>query len=109
MYWATHLSNEFIRIYEWNEAEPWTEITQYDRQIPAWTTIRRGLAQCTGPSDSNWCGRTDSRITSGWVLGNLVGFMWNAGPGGVTTLGATFNWPYINAATFDLTNNMAYQ
>jgi hypothetical protein len=108
MYWATHLSNEFMRIYEWNEAEPWTEINQYDRRIDAWTTIRRGLAQCAGPTDSNWCGRTDSRITAGWVSGNLVGFMWNAGAGGGTTLGATFNWPYINAATFDLTNNMAY-
>jgi Putative peptidoglycan binding domain len=103
MYWASHLSTSAMRLYKWSEALPWTGIQTANRSIPAWSMLVKGQGQC--PSiGGNWCGRADYRITSGWIqrgpIGNVIGFLWNANSGGITEHGATFKWPYINAATF---------
>ncbi len=111
MYWAAHLSNNLTRIYEWDESLPWTSVIYYDRHIPAWSVIRDGNGQCpTGTNNSsNWCKRANSFLNmQGWVSGDIVGFIWPAGQGGESTHNATFNWPYINAAIFNRTTNMAY-
>jgi hypothetical protein len=116
MYWATHLTNDIMRIYEWTDGLPSTSIKIYDRQIDPWFTLSKGVGKCAPLTavegavylEGNWCDRTDSRITSGWISGTQIGFFWNADAGSTTARGATFPWPYINAATFDISNNMSY-
>jgi hypothetical protein len=106
MYWASHVSNNVIRIYEWKEGS--NNVKTYDRQIPAWSTMN-GESSCPGPDKINWCARADSRITGGWVSNDVVGFVWNADKGGVSTYGATFPYPYINSASFKISDNMKYE
>jgi hypothetical protein len=114
MYWGTHLSNEIIRIYEWNDNQSASDIKFYDKKIDPWYSLVKGLGKCgihnfeTRQVQGNWCERADSRITSGWQSGKFLTFFWNADSGSRTNRGATFTWPYINAATFDITNNMSY-
>jgi hypothetical protein len=108
MYWASHITNSKMRIYSWPENQPWTQITRFDIEIPAWTPASIMGMQCTSPDNNNMCGRADSRITAGWLSGDTIGFFWNADKGGRSVHGETFNWPYINAATFN-TNNMSYK
>ena len=117
MYWATHLTNDMMRIYEWSDQQPSTSIQTYDREIDPWFILEEGVGKCAPATsifgefilEGNWCERADSRITSGWISGTQIGFFWNADAGSRTALGATFPWPYINAATFDVSNNnMSY-
>jgi hypothetical protein len=116
MYWATHLTNDMMRIYEWSDHQPSTSIQTYDREIDPWFILEEGVGKCAPVTsilgefilEGNWCERADSRITSGWISGNQIGFFWNADAGSRTARGATFPWPYINAATFDISNNMSY-
>jgi hypothetical protein len=115
MYWATNLNREVIRIYELDESEPVENTTWFDRPIPKWSYLKGGNEICgdnsgiSGARDNNWCGKADSRITAGWLANNLIGFFWNADPGGITQTGKErFNFPYINAATFDISDNMSY-
>jgi hypothetical protein len=116
MYWATHLTNDMIRIYEWDDHLPSTSIQIYDQEIDPWFILETGVGRCAPVTsifagvvlEGNWCERSDSRITSGWISGTQIGFFWNADAGSRTRLGATFPWPYINAAVFDISNNMSY-
>jgi hypothetical protein len=100
MYWATHLSNNEMRIYRWAESS--LLVNSFDRHVPAWTDLVDGdVMSCPGPDHNNWCARSDSRITSGWVKDGIVGFLWNV------ISGNGFRYPYIDAATFGV-NSMAY-
>ena len=130
MYWGTHLSNNLIRIYQWSESLPWTSIVYYDRSIPAWSKIGQGYgnvnAFCSNTKDrincigngicptginnsSNWCQRADSADNmNGWLSGDTIGFIWDAAQGGLSVHNATFKWPYINGALFNITNDMKY-
>jgi hypothetical protein len=47
-------------------------------------------------------------LIHGWLSKDTIGFFWNANSGGKSTNNATFNWPYINAATFKLNDNISY-
>ena len=108
MYWASHLTNSEMRVYTWPEDKPWTQINSADVVIPAWTPASMAGMSCPSPDGYDMCGRADSRITSGWLSGDTIGFFWNADQGGQSVHGATFNWPYINAATFNVTD-MTYK
>jgi hypothetical protein len=100
MYWATHLSNNEMRIYSWVENS--FVINSFDRRVPAWTDlVNNDVMSCPGPDRNNWCARSDSRITSGWIKDGTVGFLWNV------IGGNGFRYPYIDAATFNL-NAMVY-
>jgi len=107
MYWAVHLSNSRMRIYQWSEST--LSVKSYDRDVPAWSRMDRGFGNCPGPDDVNWCGRGISKITGAWITNGVVGFLWNADKGGRSTNNATFPYPYINAATFEVNDNMKYQ
>lgn len=116
MYWATHLANNIMRIYEWNDFSPSTDVRYYDREVDPWFVLSKGIGKCSALTsvtgqymlEGNWCARADSRISTGWLYGNKIGFFWNADAGSTTERGATFPWPYINAATFDTDKNMTY-
>jgi hypothetical protein len=107
MYWAVHLSNDAMRIYQWNEAS--NIVKTFDRSVPPWAFLLRGDGDCPGPDKINWCARAMSKITGGWIQNDTVGFLWNADKGGISAHGATFPYPYINAATFKVNSDMKYQ
>jgi hypothetical protein len=92
MYFAVHHSNSQMILYKWPETS--SSISIYTRNIPAWTFGNRDTMVCPGPDGLNWCARSDSRITGGFVKPGVVGWYWNA------KQGAGFPYPYINAATF---------
>ena len=80
------------------QPENTTALYYFDREVPAWTfTERTGFCPVLG--GGNPCGRSDGRITSGWVRRQNgrgeIGFLWNVREGG------GFPHPYINAVTFD--------
>jgi hypothetical protein len=92
MYFAVHHSNSQMKIYKWPENT--LSISIYTRNIPTWEFGTRNTMTCAGPDGLNWCGRSDSRITGGFVANGKVGWYWNA------KQGSGFPFPYVNAATF---------
>ena len=103
MHWAGHVDNSHMAIFGWNDSSPASGVTKTVVQIPLWTS-QPALYECPSPSeDNNWCARSDDRILSGWKIGDHIGFFWNVDKGG------PFPWPYINAAVFDVKENMAYE
>ncbi len=91
MYFAVHVSNSQMKIYRWPDSG---SLTFFNRNIPAWTYATSTTSTCPGPDGLNWCGRSDSRISGGYISNGVVEFHWNAGKG------AGLAYPYINAATF---------
>lgn len=94
MFFARHLSTTQMRIFRWAEASGtifWDDVT-----VTAWPNAARS---CPGPDGLNWCGRSDSRIMTGWLAQGVIGFMWNAsqGTGGF----GTFAYPYVHVARFN--------
>jgi hypothetical protein len=105
MYWASHLSNSRMRIYEWPEilSNNNAGVRSFDRDIPAWTSDSRGTMSCNnGPDGKDWCGRADTRILNGWISKDTIGFLW------IAAQGNGFPWPYLNAAEFKINNDMTY-
>jgi hypothetical protein len=105
MYWASHLSNSRMRIYEWPEilSNNNAGVRSFDRDIPAWTSDSKGAMSCNNSLDGkDWCGRADTRILNGWISKDTIGFIWNAAQGN------GFPWPYLNAAVFKISDDMTY-
>jgi hypothetical protein len=92
MYWAVHHSNTQMKLYKWVEASSSINTRLVD--VPAWSFGFRGTMLCPAPDGHNWCARSDSRISGGYLLGDVVGFVWHAKQGN------GFNYPYVNIATF---------
>jgi hypothetical protein len=108
MYWGVHLSTASMRLYQWDDSLPSASVRSFDRDIPAWSLLVRGDGHCEGPDNNNWCGRGQSKIRGAFMANNVIGFFWDTASGGISENGATFPWPYINAATFNTTDNLAY-
>jgi hypothetical protein len=98
MFFGTHLTNERMRIYKWVEASD--RLEYFDQNIDPWLPTGQSML-CKSPDGYNWCARADNRISSGWVRGETVGFIWNVAQG------RGFIYPYINAATFSI-RDMSY-
>lgn len=86
MYFATHLNQNTVRMYAWNEEQP--SPTSSDVTVALWTA---GTRICPTPDQGNWCVDDDGRIRAGWVAKGTVGFMWNA------VSSNTITFPYIDA------------
>jgi hypothetical protein len=108
MYWALHLSNNLMRVYEWSDSTPSSSVRSFDREVPAWTPLFRGQGECAGPDGNNWCARGQSKIRGAFMSNDVIGFFWDANEGGVSENNATFTYPYVDAATFNTANNMTY-
>lgn len=55
-----------------------TKVESVDKHVPAWSPLVRGKGQCMAFKEgSDWCSRADDTITSGWLAGNVIGFLWN--------------------------------
>jgi hypothetical protein len=98
MYWATHISDEAqnstMRVYMWDDDSSviqWTE-----RSIPFWN--QSNSFYCTSPDGFNWCEGSDTRITTGWLIDNIIGFLWNV------PAGNSYPYSHVEGATFNATN-----
>jgi hypothetical protein len=111
MYWATLLGNDKIKIYEWLDSNVSSLVKSYEREIPPWTPLHKEEGECPSPDNRNWCVKNLSKIRTGFIANDVLGFLWDANEGGegtYSTYNATFQYPYINAATFNITDNMKY-
>jgi hypothetical protein len=100
LYWATHITESpgsTMRLYSWGDNS--TTIRLIDRDVDSWN--ESNSFTCITPDNFNWCGNSDHRITGGWKIGNVIGFIWNVPAGG------GFPYAYVDAATFNV-SDMTY-
>ena len=113
MYWGVHLTNDLMRLHKWPDSAAAQSVEKYDRSVPAWSVLKRSEGHFEPSSGANsvffnWCARSQSKIRGAFMTGNIIGFLWDAGVGGVSKNNATFTYPYIDVATFNVSNNMTY-
>jgi hypothetical protein len=96
-------SNDHFIIYKWPDSS--ASIYTYYRTIPSWTPSSQGSFMCAAPDGNNWCARSDNRVLNGWIWNDIVGFFWNA----ANDTQHGFPYPYVNAATFETRNDLAYR
>jgi len=113
MYWGIHLSTSVMRLYEWSDSLPSQSIKSFDRDVPAWTLLKRSSGHCPVPGGEeggagDWCVRGQSKIRGAFMANDIIGFLWDANEGGTSRNNAVFKHPYIDAATFDTNTNMTY-
>jgi hypothetical protein len=100
-----------MRIYQWNES--YEKIKVQDRVIDGWNELStEGCDNQARYSNIErqelwWCGNVDSRITSGWLFNDIIGFMWTANRS-VSDSDGQRSMPYINSAIFDVSKNTSY-
>ena len=103
-YWASHVDNDTIRLFRWEEGSSLILLTDID--IPAWTRGTRGDFNCVTPDANDPCQRMDDRVLGGFVTGpkklpagsnaqKVVGFSWNAPQDG------NFGAPHTNIVRID--------
>jgi hypothetical protein len=100
MYWATHMTESpgsTMRLYFWGDNS--SIIRWIDRDVDSWN--ESDTFSCITPDNFNWCGNSDHRITGGWKIGNVIGFIWNVPAGG------GFPYAYVDAASFNV-SDMSY-
>jgi hypothetical protein len=100
LYWATHITESAgstMRLYFWGDNS--IIIRWIDRDIDSWNESK--AFSCITPDNFNWCGNSDHRITGGWKIGNVIGFIWNVPAGG------GFPYAYVDAASFNV-SDMSY-
>lgn len=106
-YWASHVDNNTIRVFRWEEGS--SLVLQNDIDIPAWTRGTRGDFSCVTPDGNDPCQRMDDRVLGGFVTGpkklpagsdaqKVVGFSWNAPQDG------NFGAPHTNIVRIDAEN-----
>jgi len=105
MYFAAQLSNNLMRIYEWEENSS-SPKAPFDVPISPTILSTKGNMICPSPGGFNWCERADYRMIGGIYQNDSqnnghITFFWNAGQGG------DFPFPHIDAATFNA-NDMSY-
>ncbi|KAA2282491.1 hypothetical protein [Candidatus Nitrosocosmicus sp. SS] len=109
LYWATFLTNNFMRIYQWDEnSTSIGDIQIYNRAIPTFSVLTKNNTVCDPQKEgfeTNWCLRTDSRILTGWKHDNQLGFFWNADSKERNVYGDKFQFPYIDGVTFKIEND----
>ena len=93
MYFAAKNSESQMILYEWPESSS-TVKNKFVRDIPNTNLANTGRIFCAGPDGNNWCGRSASAFTSGWKIGNTIGFFWTADKGN------GFPQPFVDSATF---------
>jgi hypothetical protein len=99
-HWATHLTNttnSTMRLYTWQDNS--SSIRSIDRIIDNYNASNKFY--CASPDNFNWCQTSDHRITGGWKMGDIIGFLWNVPAGG------DFPYTYVDAATFN-SSDMTY-
>ena len=108
LYWATHITNDKIRIYNWSEnSTSYKDVKFRDISIAPFSILRKNNTACDPANTdyrTNWCLRTDSRILTGWKNGDLLGFFWNADYKANNVYNKTFHFPYIEGATLKMTS-----
>jgi hypothetical protein len=96
MYFATisaAIPPQWLRIYLWPEI--YQNAHQGDVQVPPFIYGNAGQMNCPSPDGLDWCRNAYSKVTGGYVIGNTLGFMWNAQAGG------SFPYPYVDVVVLN--------
>ena len=75
MFFASHNGGRNLKVFSWPDASP--SVSSFEVTTAPWS---RGPYSAAGPGGLDWLGRTDSRITGAWNVGDEAGFMWTASP-----------------------------
>jgi hypothetical protein len=97
MYWGTHYTDptiDIIRIYQWKDNS--NVINWSDNVVNNWNNSDQ--FQCSLDIRFDWCRSSDSRITTGWINQDTVGFLWNV------PIGNGFKTVHIEGAVFDVSD-----
>jgi hypothetical protein len=97
MYFAAQHNQTNLRVYTWADGD--ASPTAATLPTAFWANLNH---TCPGPDDREWCGRIDSRIQSGFVAGDVVGFVWTP------SQNMTYPYPYTRIATYDASDNLAH-
>lgn len=90
MYFASHNGGTRMRVHSWPDAS--STVSSFEVRVRAYSA---GPYSAPGPDGAEWLGRTDPRITGGWLAGNRAGFMWTA------AADARRPFPYVRVAVVD--------
>ena len=85
MYFASHNNAGSLRVFSWPEAN--TNITFDDVAVTVWPI---------SGARPGWTGRSDPRITAGWLSNGELGFGWTA------SAGSGFVHPHVRFAIIDI-------
>jgi hypothetical protein len=95
-YAGNQLSGGDVRIFRWPDLPLNAGISQFDVSPATWVGGVRPSYSAPGPG-GEWLSKHDARVTTGWVSGNQVGFMWTANRDAVRPQ------PYIKAIVVNTT------
>ena len=92
-----------IRIYQTNQS---STVKVQDVEIHGFKKLYRHGSDCNNATKKDWwCGAIDSRIMTGWLDNDRIGFLWHANKV-VDKNNTKFNVPYIDGVILDLKNKM---
>ena len=77
MYAATVTGSTSLKVYTWPDSGGVTT-----NNVSGLATTTFGTHNSLDNNGFNWTGRADSRVQTGWVAGNEIGFMWNSAENG---------------------------
>lgn len=96
MYLATQVTSDRdgdgIRVFKSTDSGT---LTWDDEDISDFPSSSRGTMTCTLPDGTNACARGDSRISTGWRVGDRSGWLWTVGAGG------GYNHPHIQGFVYN--------
>ena len=104
MYIAAHQNTTTLRVYTWPESQ----LNASPTDVVHENFLQTGYS-CPGLDATNMCGRSSNRVRGGWLVGNELGFIWDAAQGQSGGFGNNnFPKPYVqtvimNAATKTVT------
>ncbi len=92
-----------IRIYQTNQS---SIVKVQDIEVHGFKKLYRHGSDCNNATKKDWwCGAIDSRVMTGWLDNDKIGFLWHANRI-VDKNNTKFNVPYIDGAILDLKNKM---
>jgi len=93
MYFGSHVDEPpaRLRVFRWRETD--ATASSFDLPVASWQGGNGYFAP--GPDGRNWLGRSDPRITAGWVSAGVIGFMWTVDRAG------TRPQPHVRVARID--------
>ncbi len=98
-YWAAHVDNSTMRIYESKGGDP--NYSWRDRKISNWPMTTDNNIVSAAPDSTDWVSE-DHRIIGATKVNNQLWFAWSATVGDGGAGGFKFPQPHIQIAKFDL-------
>lgn len=101
MYFATLLTDENkMKIYNMNQS---STLKEYETNIHEFIKLQRNGTLDCGANNAKWgwwCGSFNSKITTGWINDDKIGFLWSANKFNATD--TNYTGTYIDGTIIDL-------